>query len=107
MGCVFLLLVLGAVLVFPHATPQQLGVMKTIQALGGASFSMSLSGFLTVKLNLPGKGYVVAGGTLAVFVILFFFPPPVYDIRGNDNIIVNTTKGNVSVGSAGGMSTTR
>lgn len=50
-------------------------VMRTLLALGGAAFSMSLSGLLVIRMNIPGKGYIVAGGTLAVFVVLYFFPP--------------------------------
>jgi hypothetical protein len=86
----------------PEPTVSQFDIFRTITALGGAAFSMSLSGFVTIKLNLPYRGYIVAGGAGAVFVILYFFSPsipglpkpkplpPVVSL-GNTGVEVSTT----------------
>lgn len=59
----------------PNPTIPQLVIFRIVLALGGAAFSMALTGFITIRMNLPGKGYIIAGGTLAVFLVLFFFSP--------------------------------
>ncbi|WP_437278366.1 hypothetical protein WME90_45315 [Sorangium sp. So ce375] len=101
-GCAFLLLTLAIVVLVkpdPGQQEQMMPAIRTIQALGGAAFSMSLSGFLSLRLNLPNKGYIVAGGTLAVFVILYFFAPTGknVNVKGNGNITVVDSDGSVHV----------
>ncbi|WP_437278362.1 hypothetical protein WME90_45295 [Sorangium sp. So ce375] len=97
-GCVFLLLPLAIELVIRPDEDQHNEMMPTLgtlRALGGAAFSMSLSGFLSLRLNLPSKGYIVTGGTLAVFVILYGFAPGT--VIGCRNIIVNGNEGPVHI----------
>ena len=96
-GCLFLVAVLGIIVAIPKPTSAQEGIFHTVVALAGAGYSMSLTGFLSVRLNLPNKGVLVAGGTLAVFVVLFFFSPNATTIQGNDNIVVQDNSGGVSV----------
>lgn len=72
-GAVLLILVL--VLVFPTPTPAQWTVFRIVIALGGAGYALALAGFLTVKLAWEQRVAISAGGTLAVFIVLFFFDP--------------------------------
>jgi len=89
-GIAFLVAILALVVKIPGPTPTQFTVFRIIIALGGAAFSMALTGFLTIQLNLPKGGQIVAGGALAVFVVLYFYSPaipgipkPLVDERGN------------------------
>ena len=65
-----------AALEMPEVNQWQFGMFKTVAALGGAAFSISLTGFVSIKLNMPNKSRIMAGGAAAVFVILYFFSPP-------------------------------
>lgn len=77
LGAIALIAILVLVIFIPTPSDQQFIVFRILIALGGAAFSLSITGFITIHLNLPGKSYLVAGGSLAVFVVLFFFTPPV------------------------------
>lgn len=74
-GILAIAVVLILIVYNPNPSRPQLFVFRILIALGGAAFSMSISGFVTIQLNLPSKGYIIAGGSLAVFIILFFFTP--------------------------------
>lgn len=63
-------------------SPTQQYVFRTVLALAGAAFSLALTGFIAVQIKFAGRGYVVAGGTFAVFVVLFFFAPAVRSGQG-------------------------
>jgi hypothetical protein len=102
-GCAFLMVVLGLVVVIRSPTGAQQTTFTTVLALAGAGYSMSLTGFLSVRLNLPNKGFIVAGGTLAVFIVLFFFPPggASLTITGDGNTVVLDNEGRVTTGQGG------
>jgi hypothetical protein len=91
-GIAFLIAILVLVVKIPKPTEFQFIIFRILIALGGAAFSMALTGFLTIQMNLPNGGQIVAGGALAVFIVLFFFSPkipgvpkpqPLVDERGN------------------------
>lgn len=79
-GIVALATILALVIFIPQPSAPQFFVFRVLMALGGAAFSMAITGFIVLKLDLPGKSYLIAGGSLAVFVILFFFTPPIIPI---------------------------
>jgi hypothetical protein len=111
-GCAFLVAVLGVVVLVPTLTPAQEKTVRTVLALAGAGYSMSLTGVLSIRLNLPQKELIVAGGTLAVFIVLFFFSPTISaapgsepapeprvntTVTGNQNTVISGNKGPVHV----------
>lgn len=98
-GCVFLGAILVIALLVPNPTSSQQTIFHSVVALAGAGYSMSLTGLLSVRLNLPSKGAIVAGGTLAVFTVLFFFSPDIgkTQIVGDHNNVIQGTSGDVSV----------
>jgi Effector-associated domain 5 len=61
----------------PEPSRFQYDIFRTLAALTGGAFSMALTGLLAVRLNFPGGGYIAGGGTLGVFVALYFFSPAV------------------------------
>src|SRR5690242_20511838 len=65
----------------PEPTEAQFNVIRTVIALGGAACTMTLTGFLSIKVPLPAKGSIVGGGTLAVFLVLYFFNPATHLVR--------------------------
>ncbi len=73
------ILIAVVILVFKFDSPNSLQIttIRTITALAGAAFAMAFTGFLSLRLSLPGSGFIVAGGSLGVFVVLYFFVPAV------------------------------
>lgn len=76
-GLVFVAVILLLVVVFPNPTVYQFNIFRTIIAAALAAVSMPFTGFITIRLNLPAKGYIVAGGAFAIAVIVYFFSPAV------------------------------
>ena len=74
-GVAALIAVVALVVIIRNPTPAQFNVFRTVIALGGAGFALSLTGLLTVQLGSSQKSYISAGGTLAVFVLLYLFSP--------------------------------
>jgi hypothetical protein len=83
-GVVAVIAILALVVIHPHPSPAQFNVFRTVIALGGAGFALSLTGFLTVEVGSSEKNYIRAGGTLAVFVILYLFSPATRLGAGSD-----------------------
>lgn len=50
-------------------------MLVALFALGGGAFATALPGFLNVDLKWEQRITIAAGGSLAVFVVLFFFVP--------------------------------
>src|ERR1700680_4167893 len=73
----FLATILMLAVKVPTPTPFQFIVFRILIALFGAAFSMAITAFLTVRLHLSKDVQIVAGGALAVFVVLFFFTPAI------------------------------
>ena len=60
--------------VFGNATPLQRQIILALFALAGGAIATEIPGFLNVQLTLAEKTSVAAGGAIAVFVILYFWP---------------------------------
>lgn len=85
-GVVALGVVLFLVFQFNSPNNLQITTIRTVTALGGAAFAMAFTGFLSLKLNFSRTGYIVAGGSLGVFVVLYFFTPQI--LGGNNQLEV-------------------
>lgn len=74
-GLVFVIALIALAVKFPHPTPFQYNVFRSVFALAGAGVAAMIPGF--IDLDLSGKSGLLlrAGGALAVFVVLFFFNP--------------------------------
>ena len=59
-GVALLLAILALVVKIPKPTETQFIVFRIIIALGGAAFSMALTGFLTIRMDWPKGGQIVA-----------------------------------------------
>lgn len=70
-GCVFLTVILIVAFFKPDPTPFEYTVYRIIIALAAAGVGAILPGFLDVRF----KNWLRAGGALALFVIVYFFPP--------------------------------
>ena len=70
-GLVFITVILVFVIVFPNPTESQFNILRTIIALASAAFSMPFTGFISSRLNLPYKGYIVSGGAFAIVIIVY------------------------------------
>jgi hypothetical protein len=67
--CFFILLIV--VLKYPNPTEFQYTFLRIMLSIGCACVAVVLTGFLEIKI----KGFIQAGGALAVFVIIFFYRP--------------------------------
>jgi hypothetical protein len=76
-GVGFTIAILILAVKIPNPSKFQFTIFRIVIALGGSAFSMALTGFLTIQMDLPRGGQIVAGGALAVFVILYFFSPSI------------------------------
>lgn len=74
-GVVGIASVLLLVAINPTPTQAQWIVFKIVLALGSAGFAMALTGFISVNMELGKKVAINAGGSLAVFVVVFFWDP--------------------------------
>lgn len=83
-GVVALAAVLILVFTFDTTNSLQSTTIRTVTALGGAAFAMALTGFLSLRLSLPGSGFIVAGGSLGVFIVIYFFTPQVPQIEQSE-----------------------
>jgi hypothetical protein len=84
-GIIFVLLTVGLVFLGADAqgrvSEQQFMVLRVVLALGGAAFTMGISGFITVRLKLKYGLEITAGGSLAAFVILLVYTPAGYAVQ--------------------------
>lgn len=77
-GSVAAAAILWIAVAYPAPSTTLQGVMKTLIALGGAAFSICLTGLAVVNLSVTGnsvKFSIVSVGTIAIFIMLYFFPP--------------------------------
>ena len=77
-GVVFVMVMLGIAIAIPYPTKFQLLVFRITLALAAGGICAMLPGFLSVTVPT----YVRAGGSLAVFAIIFFFNPATLTIQG-------------------------
>src|SRR4051812_11005462 len=76
MGVVALAYLLYVAQTTPKVSSFAWQIYKPVLALGGAAFSVALSGFLRVFIRAYDRAKLVAGQSLAVFLILFFWLSP-------------------------------
>jgi hypothetical protein len=74
-GIVFLAVLLIIAIYFPNPTDFQIFIFRVVLAISAGAFASVVSGFLTVRTNLP-KVFVQAGGGLAVFIVIYALNPP-------------------------------
>ena len=80
-GIIFVVTLMVLAVKFPHPTPFQYNVFRIVLSLAVAGAAAMLPGFINIELN-PMVGLLIrAGGTLAVFVIIYFFNPAQMAIR--------------------------
>lgn len=105
-GTIFLVILLGLAVLIECPTQAQNRIFTTVLALAAASYAATIPGFLKVDLDKK----IVAGGALAVFVMVFLLKPAeltdfktcTNDIEGTvyyggnpvDGVIVNLIKQN-------------
>ena len=80
-GILFIITLLSLAFVFPTPTPIQHLVVRVVLALAAAGVAAMLPGFL--ELTIPN--YLKAGGSLAVFVLIY--------LRSPANLIANAREG--------------
>ena len=71
-GVVFLVVLLGVVITVPRPTDPQWFVFRVILALAAAGIGAVVPGFISVTVS----SYVRAGGAIALFVLIYWFNPP-------------------------------
>ncbi len=96
-----IILIISGILNFVYNDPTgtQFIYLKLIMAIGGSVTLMGLGhGYVRVKWTLIHSLYVVASGTIALFILLYFFnPPSPPDMQNNipNRIKVDTTNHDV------------
>jgi len=70
-GVAFVITLLVLAARFPHPTPFQYAVFKSVLALAAAGIAAFIPGFLDVKVST----FLAAGGAFAVFAVVYFFSP--------------------------------
>ncbi|WP_049855375.1 hypothetical protein [Dickeya fangzhongdai] len=73
-GIFFMLISFSAALILKEPTQSQFFAIRGMFSLGGAGVGSCIPGWLNVNV----KGYVKAGGALAIFVILWLLNPPAF-----------------------------
>lgn len=83
-GVVFITALL-IISLFKELNAQAYTTIRIIMALAVAGVGVCIPGFLDVQL----KGFVRAGGAMALFVIVYFFSPaPPAPVPGPDNVVI-------------------
>jgi len=57
-GIVFIIGIIALVVAFPHPTDRQFIVFRSVLALAGSAFAIGLTGFISIRLSLPGGGWI-------------------------------------------------
>lgn len=70
-GVIFIALLIALVIWFPNLSATAYTVFRIVIALAAAGVGAIIPGFLNVEM----KGFVRAGGAMALFVIVYFFSP--------------------------------
>ena len=73
-GLILVSTVLVLAVRFPNPTPFQYNVFRTVLSLAAAGVAAMIPGFINIEWDTTGL-LIRAGGTLAIFVIVFFFNP--------------------------------
>lgn len=72
-----LFVVASVALAFIFSTPNDLQkqLIRGMFALGLGGAASAIPGIINIKLDIPSKAAIAAGGAIAVYVITFFFKP--------------------------------
>jgi hypothetical protein len=77
-GVFFMLISFAAALIIKEPTQTQFFVIRGMFSIAGAGVGSCIPGWLNVNL----KGYLKAGGAIAIFVILWSLNPPAFVMNG-------------------------
>jgi len=77
-GVAFVFILLIIAFVFPDPTVFQLFIFRTVLALGAAGIGALIPGWLDVEF----KGWLRAGGAIAMFALVYFINPPQFLVDG-------------------------
>lgn len=75
LGCVFLLVTLALAFSLPNTTTLQTRILLAVLALAGGLIATEIPGLLHANVSFGQKLGIVAGGALAVFVVLYVTVP--------------------------------
>lgn len=84
-GVTFIVTLLIIAVRFPHPTPFQYNVFRTVLSLAAAGAAAMIPGFIDLQVSNTTKLIIRAGGALAVFIVTFFFNPARLAAHGGDN----------------------
>lgn len=73
---VFIVAVLAIAIFIPHPTTFQIFVFRIVLALAAAAFGATIPGLLNIRLSLPAKSFIQAGGAIGLFTLVFLINPP-------------------------------
>lgn len=74
-GVTFLATLLVLAVAVPNPTSAQFNIFRTVMALAGGGVAATIPGFLNLRVGGGQRFLIQAGGALAVFVLLYLFPP--------------------------------
>ncbi len=74
-GIVFVVFLLLIALFVPNPTSFQFFIFRTVMALAAAGFGVAIPGFLRIELPIWQKGFIHAGGALAMFALVYLINP--------------------------------
>jgi hypothetical protein len=78
-GVTFCVVMLVIAIFFPDPTNFQILVFRVILSLSAAGIAALIPGFINVNIS----PYIKAGGAIAVFIIVYWFNPPMLVVNGN------------------------
>ena len=78
-GATICIVMLVIAIYFPNPTKFQILVFRVILSLSAASIAALIPGFIKVNIS----PYITAGGAIAVFIIVYWFNPPMLVVSGN------------------------
>lgn len=74
-GVFFVLVVLLLVTLVSNPSPPTYKIYRIVISMGCAGFATALTGFIAIKMKFGAGILLMAGGSLAVFVIVYFWDP--------------------------------
>ena len=103
-GVIFVAVLLTITIFIPNPTPTQHATFQTVLSLAAAGVGGVLAGFLHVEGTIKNLT-VRAAGALALFVMVFFFTPPMPEqdvinqtMEGGHGVQIGENKGVINIG---------
>ena len=84
-GVAFVLLTVILTTIVSHPSPATVTIYRNVTALGAAGFATALTAFIAIRMKFKAGVSLMAGGSLAVFVIVFFWNPASGTVVGGEN----------------------